>query len=218
MLKPLDPFLFLLIAIAGCMSQRQVQVIDSPRATMHQPRYSAGRSKSCSTSLPPSTGVQARANCAGKWFSRSRWGGAGLCRRLALRSPDANPKLPSLVNTQEKVVSSVFSICSSASVYHLGSQPLSLQRFPRSSLTAALRLQVPYWPWFRAFPVSPFVSASGLAGQVRAPVAVTGGRFSPSPPGNKELVNGWPNMSNLRPDNSNRASRSVNGGLTLAAN
>src|ERR1017187_7672199 len=26
-------------------------------------------------SLPPSTGVQARANCAGKWFSRSRWGG-----------------------------------------------------------------------------------------------------------------------------------------------
>jgi hypothetical protein len=27
MLKPLDPFLFLLIAIAGCMSQRQVQVI-----------------------------------------------------------------------------------------------------------------------------------------------------------------------------------------------
>ena len=73
-------------------------------------------------SLPPSTGVQARANCAGKWFSRSRWGGAGLCRRLALRSPDANPKLPSLVNTQEKVVSSVFSICSSVSVYHLGSQ------------------------------------------------------------------------------------------------
>src|ERR1035441_7544605 len=38
---------------------------------------------------------------------------------------------------------------------YLGSQFLSPQRFPRSLLTAALCTQVPNWPTFRSFPVSP---------------------------------------------------------------
>jgi hypothetical protein len=42
-----------------------------------------------------------------------------------------------------------------------------------------------------------------MVGQMCAPVAVTGGPFSPSPPGNQALVNGWPNMSDPKPDNSN---------------
>ena len=83
------------------------------------------------------------------------------------------------------------------------SQFHSLQRFPRSLLTAWPFPEVRNWPTFRAFSVSPFVSAFFMAGQMCAAAPVTGGRFSPSPPGNQEWVNGWPKMSNLRPDNSN---------------
>ena len=55
----------------------------------------------------------------------------------------------------------------------MGSQILPLQRFPRSLLTAQPFPQVPNWPTFRAFSVSPFVSAFAMVGQVRAPAAVT---------------------------------------------
>jgi hypothetical protein len=46
MLKPLDPFLFLLIAIAGCMSQRQVQVIvHLALCSVKMDRVEAGRAQ-----------------------------------------------------------------------------------------------------------------------------------------------------------------------------
>ena len=83
------------------------------------------------------------------------------------------------------------------------SQFHSLQRFPRGLLTAALRPQLPNWPWFRAFRLSPFVPEFGLATQVRVPVAVTGGRFSPSPGRFAELVNGSARLSEPRPHDPN---------------
>jgi hypothetical protein len=82
--------------------------------------------------------------------------------------------------------------------FALRSQFPSLQRFPRSLLTAQPFPQVPNWPAFRAFSLSPFVSASAMAGQMCAPAAVTGGRFSPSPGRFAELVNGSARLSEPR--------------------
>lgn len=79
------------------------------------------------------------------------------------------------------------------------------QRLPRSSLTPPHPSQVPNWPWFRDFRLSPFVSVFALVGQMCAPTTVTGCRFSTSPPRLSVLVNGGPNVSSLRPNNSNRA-------------
>src|SRR5271157_1679782 len=42
-----------------------------------------------------------------------------------------------------------------------------------------------------------------MVGQVHAPTVVTGRRFSPSPGGNQEWVNGGLIVSNLRPDDPN---------------
>jgi hypothetical protein len=70
-------------------------------------------------------------------------------------------------------------------------------------LTPQVLSQLPNWPMFGAFSVSPFVSTFSMVGQLCAPAAVTEGRFSASLAGNQESVNGWPNVSNLRPDNSN---------------
>ena len=84
-----------------------------------------------------------------------------------------------------------------------GAKPPFSRRFPSMLLTPQVFPQLPNWPTFGAFFVSPFVSAFAMAGQMRAPAAVAGGRFSPSPPGNQECVNGWPNMSSLRPDEPN---------------
>jgi hypothetical protein len=50
-----------------------------------------------------------------------------------------------------------------------GSQLLSTQRFPRSSLTSSLGPQVRNWPAFRAFSVSQFVSASAMVGPPKRP-------------------------------------------------
>ena len=49
-----------------------------------------------------------------------------------------------------------------------------------------------------------------MVGQVSAAAAVTGGSFSPSPPGNQEWVNAGPNVSSLRPDVPNRRAALVN--------
>ena len=91
------------------------------------------------------------------------------------------------------------------------SQIHSLQRFPRSLLTAKPFPQLPNWPTFYTFSVSPFVSAFAMAGQMCTAAAVTGGCFSPSPPGNQEWVNGGPSMSSLRPDASNSRHASSTG-------
>ena len=88
-----------------------------------------------------------------------------------------------------------------------GSQHLSAPTQNVCSVDRSARRQPHLYPphsaGFRAFSVSPFVSAFAMAGQMCTPAAVTGGLFSPSPPGNQEWVNGWPNMSSLKPDNSN---------------
>jgi hypothetical protein len=70
-------------------------------------------------------------------------------------------------------------------------------------LTPQVFPQLPNWPTFGAFFVSPFVSAFAMVGQLCMPAA------SPEAVSPRltcrlwELVNGWPKMSNLRPDNSN---------------
>ena len=113
-------------------------------------------------------------------------------------------EFPRVVNKLENTRRAGFSNREFVFACLLGSQFHSLQRFPRSLLTAQPFPQVPDWPAFRAFSLSPFVSVSGLAGQVRAPVAATGGRFSPSPGRFAELVNGSARLSEPRPDVLNR--------------
>jgi hypothetical protein len=53
----------------------------------------------------------------------------------------------------------------------------------------SLRPQLRNWPHFRHFRVSPFRADSCLNGQPCAPATFAGGRFSPAPEGNQELVN-----------------------------
>jgi len=57
-------------------------------------------------------------------------------------------------------------------------------------VNASLCPKLRNWPCFRHFRVSPFRADSHLNGQPCAPAPFAGGRFSPSPNGNQELVNG----------------------------
>ena len=82
----------------------------------------------------------------------------------------------------------------------MGSQTFFPQRLPRSLLTALLRLQVPIWPWFRAFPVSPFVSRFPLGAPTLGPKTPPESPFLPFSGPNRELVNTIAGLSNPRPD------------------